>query len=260
MLLHEATFDDEMGDDARTKKHSTTGEAIGVGMAMGARRILLTHFSQRYQKLPVMSKIQGLDIKLEEKLDAGDEIDGTDQDIALTASGSAELDASITPSLTSTNHELATSDVGSTLPQTTPEVNSVTINQAPPSDLKIGVAFDYMRVRVGDIIHLEKFTPALLKLFEGQERDEQVGLQREDWDDKNNKGREGPSTPNKKKSKYKADKKAEETTGNKAGTKAEKWTKTKSANEVESQAVNHDDKQAVPEETEAQKLSQAATV
>ena len=54
VLLHEATFDDELRGDAEAKKHSTTSEAIGVGMAMGARRIILTHFSQRYQKIPVM--------------------------------------------------------------------------------------------------------------------------------------------------------------------------------------------------------------
>lgn len=41
------------------KKHSTTSEAIDVGRRMGARRILLTHFSQRYQKIPVMSEESG---------------------------------------------------------------------------------------------------------------------------------------------------------------------------------------------------------
>lgn len=224
VLLHEATFDDEMGEDAKIKKHSTTSEAIGVGVAMGARRILLTHFSQRYQKLPVMSKIKGLDVKLEEAADAGDAIDGTDPDIALAAGGSAELDASITQSLTSANHEPATSDDGPSRAQTTLEANSVSISQAPPSDLKIGVAFDYMRVRVGDIIHLEKFTPALLKLFEEQERDERVGLQEEDWSDKNSEKGEGSSIPNKKQSKQKAEKWA----GNKAGKQAGRGTPKRS--------------------------------
>src|SRR4051794_40342666 len=37
VLLHEATFDDELRGDARAKKHSTTSEALGVGIAMGAR-------------------------------------------------------------------------------------------------------------------------------------------------------------------------------------------------------------------------------
>ncbi|KAG4426223.1 hypothetical protein IFR04_000689 [Cadophora malorum] len=60
LLIHEATFDDELKSDAIAKKHSTTSEALGVGERMNARRILLTHFSQRYQKIPVM-KTEGKD-------------------------------------------------------------------------------------------------------------------------------------------------------------------------------------------------------
>ncbi|KAL2074328.1 hypothetical protein VTL71DRAFT_8106 [Oculimacula yallundae] len=60
LLIHEATFDDELRSDAVAKKHSTTSEALGVGERMNARRILLTHFSQRYQKIPVM-KTEGKD-------------------------------------------------------------------------------------------------------------------------------------------------------------------------------------------------------
>ncbi|KAL3424737.1 tRNA processing endoribonuclease [Phlyctema vagabunda] len=55
LLIHEATFDDELRGDAMAKKHSTTSEALDVGRRMNARRILLTHFSQRYQKIPVMN-------------------------------------------------------------------------------------------------------------------------------------------------------------------------------------------------------------
>src|SRR5690606_17618372 len=51
LLIHEATFDDEMKGDAVAKKHSTVSEALGVAEKMGARRVLLTHFSQRYAKL-----------------------------------------------------------------------------------------------------------------------------------------------------------------------------------------------------------------
>ncbi|EKD20210.1 tRNA processing endoribonuclease [Drepanopeziza brunnea f. sp. 'multigermtubi' MB_m1] len=56
LLIHEATFDDILLNDAIAKKHSTTSEALDVGRKMNARRILLTHFSQRYQKIPVMDK------------------------------------------------------------------------------------------------------------------------------------------------------------------------------------------------------------
>ena len=38
-------------------------------------------------------------------------------------------------------------------------------------DMKIGVAFDYMRVKVGEIAHLEKFTPALRELYKDVDED-----------------------------------------------------------------------------------------
>ncbi|OQR89068.1 zinc phosphodiesterase [Achlya hypogyna] len=52
VLIHEATFEDSMREDAIKKKHSTVGEAITVGRDMRARTVLLTHFSQRYPTLP----------------------------------------------------------------------------------------------------------------------------------------------------------------------------------------------------------------
>ncbi|KAF9396722.1 Zinc phosphodiesterase ELAC protein 2 [Podila verticillata] len=52
VLLHEATFEDDMQDEALKKKHSTTQEAIAVGEGMEARFTMLTHFSQRYPKIP----------------------------------------------------------------------------------------------------------------------------------------------------------------------------------------------------------------
>lgn len=254
MLLHEATFDDELRADAKKKKHSTTSEAIGVGVAMGARRVLLTHFSQRYQKLPIMSDIKGLDVKLEGDTDAGDEIDGAGPNVELAAGGSSEPDTSIISSLPSANCALSTSDTSSTLPQTLPEVNSVSVNEALPLDLKIGVAFDLMRVKVGDIIHLEKFTPALLKLYEEQKGGGEAGLHKEDRDDNNDEMGEAPVGPNKPKLKPKAKKKVEKIMENQSRRKAEKRTKENSTNETERQAaseINIDDKQAVPKPTEA---------
>lgn len=54
LLIHEATFDDSMGEEAVEKKHCTTKEAVEAGAAAGAYRTLLTHFSQRYPKVPVI--------------------------------------------------------------------------------------------------------------------------------------------------------------------------------------------------------------
>ncbi|CAG4979541.1 unnamed protein product [Colias eurytheme] len=52
LLIHEATMEDELENEARIKMHSTTSQAIEVGRAMCARYTVLTHFSQRYARLP----------------------------------------------------------------------------------------------------------------------------------------------------------------------------------------------------------------
>jgi ribonuclease Z len=96
LLIHEATFDDDLIGDAMAKKHCTTAEALDIGRQMNARRILLTHFSQRYQQIPVMQNCDGVD------------------QVAI-------------------------------------------------------VAFDYMRVKVGDFAKVEAFKPALMKLYEDKE-------------------------------------------------------------------------------------------
>ncbi|KXJ94809.1 hypothetical protein Micbo1qcDRAFT_193882 [Microdochium bolleyi] len=106
LLIHESTFDDELRGDALAKKHSTMSEAIEVGRQMGARRILLTHFSQRYQKIANL----GTDIH-----DIKEEMEGRDK---------ARLD-------------------------------EVTL-----------VAFDYMRVKLGEFREAQAFIPAMQKLFE----------------------------------------------------------------------------------------------
>ncbi|KAG8052714.1 hypothetical protein GUJ93_ZPchr0001g29504 [Zizania palustris] len=57
VLIHEATFEDGMKDEAIARNHSTTKEAIAVGTSAGAYRIILTHFSQRYPKIPVVDDV-----------------------------------------------------------------------------------------------------------------------------------------------------------------------------------------------------------
>jgi ribonuclease Z len=54
LLIHEATLDDEHQADAVSKKHSTMSEALRVARDMQARRVVLTHFSQRFAKMPNM--------------------------------------------------------------------------------------------------------------------------------------------------------------------------------------------------------------
>ena len=59
LLIHEATMEHFMIYDAMIKKHSTFTEAIEEGKAMAAGFTLLTHFSQRYAKLPMLTEIEG---------------------------------------------------------------------------------------------------------------------------------------------------------------------------------------------------------
>lgn len=185
VLLHEATFDDELKGDAQAKLHSTTSEAIGIGMAMGAQRILLTHFSQRYQKLPVMDIVDGFTPELE------DEGNGTDSDpmAPFDLNGAAvveekstdqtplgemvEDDKALEDLLTSGGSASSSGKIG--LP------GGVRIRKVDERsyksrhDLKVGVAFDYMRVKVKDIALLEKFTPALLKLYDQEKAGDSEG-------------------------------------------------------------------------------------
>lgn len=175
VLLHEATFDDELQGDALAKKHSTTSEALGVGMAMGARRVILTHFSQRYAKIPVMGNVEGVEAVLEEGtgeegaegLGISDEdMVGGDGDTRATSLNGAPEPYESRPQPRSRSPSRALSR------HVSPVRNSVS---SRAKDMKVAVAFDYMRVRVGDIAQMEKFTPALLKLYEQEELDDKVG-------------------------------------------------------------------------------------
>eukprot|EP00347_Sterkiella_histriomuscorum_P018145 403346620 len=51
LLIHEATFDDSLTEDAGIKKHTTMGQAIEIAQKSKAWRTVLTHFSPRYQKI-----------------------------------------------------------------------------------------------------------------------------------------------------------------------------------------------------------------
>ncbi|KAL2270457.1 hypothetical protein VTJ83DRAFT_2641 [Remersonia thermophila] len=85
LLIHECTFEDELQGDALAKKHSTLSEALDVGRKMGARRILLTHFSQRYPKLPLV----------DERMRTGPGAGDAAQAIAADASNADELDVDV---------------------------------------------------------------------------------------------------------------------------------------------------------------------
>jgi ribonuclease Z len=195
VVIHEATFDDELAGDAVAKNHSTTSEALGVAQGMGAKACILTHFSQRYQKIPVLDATAGADPS-ETAIQNGsnEQQDFYDEDV-VDAEMAANPDDSMTDPL---------SDLASTFPDQangagqqydlpTPatkaqpmEVPRTEIDDLPfksrsksqpeavkfklKSDMKVCVAFDFMRVKVGEIWQLEKFTPALLRLLAEEEK------------------------------------------------------------------------------------------
>ena len=58
MLIHEATLTQCLHADAVKKGHSTFSEAVGSARAMGAGYTILTHFSQRYAKIPIFDEFR----------------------------------------------------------------------------------------------------------------------------------------------------------------------------------------------------------
>ena len=49
LLIHEASFSDDMEKEALDRNHSTIGQAIDAGKKLSAKFIVLTHFSARYK-------------------------------------------------------------------------------------------------------------------------------------------------------------------------------------------------------------------
>jgi ribonuclease Z len=56
LIIHEATFEDGKEDEALLRKHSTIGQALGTIGQMQPKQAVLTHFSQRYPKLPLIAR------------------------------------------------------------------------------------------------------------------------------------------------------------------------------------------------------------
>lgn len=198
VLVHEATFDDELQGDAEAKKHSTTSEAIGVGMAMGAKRVILTHFSQRYQKIPVMENMGFMGVKLEDAEETGEAEtpmvdasfadlpnDAIQEDVVMQIDDDAATKGSLDENESSQQHSGACSEPGVSFnhPPKSPKTPSRPASSHQPSvaasptainEMKICVAFDYMRVKVSEIAHMEKYAPALLELYQQENVDEEA--------------------------------------------------------------------------------------
>ncbi|KAL8720582.1 MAG: hypothetical protein Q9225_002571 [Loekoesia sp. 1 TL-2023] len=165
VLVHEATFNDDMQGDAEAKKHSTMSEAIGVAQAMGAKRLILTHFSQRYQKIPSLGALGNINVKYDDPEPASNGA----EDISVPD------DLEVVGSMNNPNDDFPPQ--GKPTPPPSKPVHSPQsspISPANPGELKVAIAFDFLRVRVGDIAHLEKFTPILQRMFEILEKEDKA--------------------------------------------------------------------------------------
>lgn len=168
VLIHEATFDDELQGDAVAKKHSTTSEALGIGAQMDAKAVVLTHFSQRYQKIPVLQTVQ--DGEQEDDLldpDAMEDVQQDDEDDGPTDNMDAHSSAATTAVPSDSAHPPP-----SFHRQQSSTHDHEQIIKVRAKDMKVAVAFDYMRVQIGDIAQLEKFNDALNKLLVKDEEEE----------------------------------------------------------------------------------------
>ncbi|KAF2815638.1 uncharacterized protein BDZ99DRAFT_493642 [Mytilinidion resinicola] len=147
VLVHEATFDDELAADAVAKKHSTTSEALRVAGWMGARGVVLTHFSQRYQKIPVLREVEDEEEEDEEEGDALGREDGEESGGEEGMVDAPEVERGRSPS-----------------PRLRGSAGREQVIRVK-GDMKVAIAFDYMRVRIGDIAVMERFNPALARLL-----------------------------------------------------------------------------------------------
>ncbi|KAH7066863.1 hypothetical protein BKA63DRAFT_480331 [Paraphoma chrysanthemicola] len=177
VLIHEATFDDELQGDAKAKKHSTTSEALGVAAHMDAKAVVLTHFSQRYQKIPVLQTVtdgETEDPLLDPKLVAEDPKEDQDMDIDPAEDNADNMDVHTTtkPTPTSTNPAPKIPTLQHHASSTSHEHERVIKIRNP--DMKVAIAFDYMRVKIGEIAELEKFNDALNELLV-KDKDEDTG-------------------------------------------------------------------------------------
>lgn len=171
VLIHEATFDDELRSDAIAKKHSTTSEALAIGAKMGARAVVLTHFSQRYQKIPILENTNGEGV---DNLDVVDSHAATEKVMEVDEGANGAEDVADDVPVT----ETLAPNVAAWKPSPAPQQreapdevgNKAVVKVRAGRDMKIAVAFDYMRVKVGEIAELEKYAPVLARLYEEKEK------------------------------------------------------------------------------------------
>ena len=149
VLIHEATFDSDMVEDARAKRHSTVAEAILVGKNMAARHVILTHFSQRYPKLPSLSHGGGAMVAAAPAPAAPGSTGGVESMLGAGVGGGAAAAAEMPMPVPSAAEKSNNDD----------DNNNVT------------VAFDFMSVRLSELAWAPALLPGLQLLYPEAEKE-----------------------------------------------------------------------------------------
>ena len=170
VLIHEATFQDDMVGSALAKRHSTAGEALEVGRRMGARAVLLTHFSQRYAKTARFDQEADTEThgcQLEKKAGIAPQ-KSADADIPFDDPEDEPAPKEATP-----NSYYSLLD----------DIRFPTRNQPalprrdlpyPQKSAVVATAMDYLRIKVRDIALAQAYAPALEKLIDVIERQSEL--------------------------------------------------------------------------------------
>ena len=175
LLIHEATMADDQAELAEMKAHSTVGQAIDIGRKyvslsacnicvhshewhvsrMNAEKILLTHFSARYPKMPPQI--------------VGQDSSPTPPIKPLTA-----LFRSSPSSSPSKPPISALPDVPmeSTTPPPSPPSTAPKPKEKKRRQPIIGLAFDHMNITLGEFWKLGTYLPAMDQVFGKDDRDE----------------------------------------------------------------------------------------
>lgn len=164
VLIHEATFQDDMVGSALAKRHSTAAEALEVGRRMQARSILLTHFSQRYQKVAHVDQRAGTK--------EHDSVDPARKDRAAVARNSDDADIPFDDPEEQPHAPVSAASLLDDIRFPRPGQSGLARSDThiPGKNAPVAAAMDYMRIKVGDLALAQAYAPALEKLIDLMER------------------------------------------------------------------------------------------
>ncbi|OAX79174.1 hypothetical protein ACJ72_06509, partial [Emergomyces africanus] len=179
VLIHEATFEDDMLQDAMAKRHSTCGEALGVAKRMRARNVILTHFSQRYTHKPTIPRLKiwassnlysASRSPSHPRSRSGSVSPPRSRSPHRTTAWRANNNAPDVPISEDDIHNLDNgrrggyNDYDSDGPLTgAPTPDMMQLDDGVP--VPVVVAFDLMRVRVGDMLCAQRYVPVLNRYY-----------------------------------------------------------------------------------------------